>query len=90
MLRLSRDNRRLYVSNSLLTPCDNDPDFGPPRNNDYGIWLFDVDEQSGDLTSVQVRQKRVGQLHERPEEDHRRTGRPPHDALRPEHSPRAR
>jgi len=50
MLRLSRDNRRLYVSNSLLTPWDNDPDFGPPRNSDYGIWLFDVDEHSGGLT----------------------------------------
>jgi methanethiol oxidase len=50
MLRLSRDNRRLYVSNSLLTPWDNDPRFGAPRNNDYGIWLFDVDTQSGTLT----------------------------------------
>jgi selenium-binding protein 1 len=52
MLRLSRDNRRLYVSNSVLTTWDNDPDFGPPRNNDYGIWLFDVDKHSSDLTSV--------------------------------------
>ncbi len=50
MLRLSPDNRRLYVSNSLLTPWDNDPDFGPARNADYGIWLFDIDE-SGNLTS---------------------------------------
>jgi len=50
MLRLSRDNKRLYVSNSLLTPWDNDPAFGPPRNNDYGIWLFEVDEHSGSLT----------------------------------------
>jgi methanethiol oxidase len=50
MLRLSRDNRRLYVSNSLLTPWDNDEDFGPARNDDYGIWLFDVDKQSGELT----------------------------------------
>lgn len=50
MLRLSRDNKRLYVSNSLLTPWDNDPDFGPPRNNDYGIWLFSVDRRSGGLT----------------------------------------
>jgi selenium-binding protein 1 len=50
MLRLSRDNRRLYVSNSLLTPWDNDPDFGPPRNDDYGIWLFDVDTDGGGLT----------------------------------------
>ena len=47
MLRLSRDNRRLYVSNSLLTPWDNDPDFGPARNDDYGIWLFDVAKRSG-------------------------------------------
>jgi len=50
MLRLSRDNRRLYVSNSLLTPWDNDPNFGSPRNNDYGIWLFDVDMHSSGLT----------------------------------------
>jgi methanethiol oxidase len=50
MLRLSRDNRRLYVSNSLLTPWDNDADFGPPRNGDYGIWRFDVDTRSGRLT----------------------------------------
>jgi selenium-binding protein 1 len=50
MLRLSRDNGRLYVSNSLLTPWDNDPDFGPPRNDRYGIWLFDVDRRTGALT----------------------------------------
>jgi selenium-binding protein 1 len=52
MLRLSRDNRRLYVSNSLLTPWDDDPDFGPARNDDYGIWLFDVDKRSGELTPL--------------------------------------
>jgi selenium-binding protein 1 len=50
MLRLSRDNTRLYVTNSLLTPWDNDPNFGEPRNSDYGIWLFDVD-QAGGLTA---------------------------------------
>jgi methanethiol oxidase len=50
MLRLSRDNKRLYVSNSVLTTWDNDPDFGPPRNNDYGIWRFDVGKFGG-LTS---------------------------------------
>jgi selenium-binding protein 1 len=50
MLRLSHDNRRLYVSNSLLTPWDDDPDFGPARNDEYGIWLFDVDKRSGELT----------------------------------------
>ena len=52
MLRLSPDNRRLYVSNSLLTPWDNDTRFGPPRNNDYGIWLFEVDETAGGLTPL--------------------------------------
>ena len=51
MLRLSRDNSRLYVTNSLLTPWDNDADFGEPRNTDYGIWLFDVDT-SGDLSPL--------------------------------------
>jgi hypothetical protein len=50
MLRLSPDNRRLYVTNSLLTPWDDDPRFGPPRNDSYGIWLFQVDEESGGLT----------------------------------------
>ena len=49
MLRLSRDDRRLYVSNSLLTPWDDDPDFGAPRNGEYGIWRFDV-EPGGGLT----------------------------------------
>jgi selenium-binding protein 1 len=50
MLRLSRDNRRLYVTNSLLTPWDNDADFGPARNDDYGIWLFEVNQSTGSLT----------------------------------------
>lgn len=54
MLRLSRDNRRLYVSNSLLTPWDNDSRFGPPRNNDYGIWLFDVDVDAGGLAPIKA------------------------------------
>jgi selenium-binding protein 1 len=49
MLRLSRDDKRLYVTNSLLTPWDNDPDFGPTRNDDYGIWRFDVDTQADGL-----------------------------------------
>jgi selenium-binding protein 1 len=40
MLRLSPDNERLYVSNSLLSTWDNDPRFGPARNDQYGIWLF--------------------------------------------------
>ncbi len=50
MLRLSPDNKRLYVSNSLLTPWDDDPGFGPPRNGDYGIWLFHVNGQAGGVT----------------------------------------
>lgn len=52
MLRLSRDNRRLYVSNSLLTTWDNDAAFGPARNDRYGIWLFDVDDTDGGLEPV--------------------------------------
>jgi selenium-binding protein 1 len=51
MLRLSRDDRRLYVSNSLLTTWDDDADLGPARNGDYGIWLFRVDPRTGRLTS---------------------------------------
>ena len=51
MLRLSPDDGRLYVSNSLLTPWDNDPDFGEPRNGDYGIWLFEVGS-TGDLSPL--------------------------------------
>lgn len=51
MLRLSPDDERLYVSNSLISTWDDDPDFGPPRNDDYGIWLFDVDHGSGGLHS---------------------------------------
>ncbi len=52
MLRLSRDNRRLYVSNSLLTTWDDDPGFGPARNDRYGIWLFSVDRGAGGLQSA--------------------------------------
>jgi selenium-binding protein 1 len=54
MLRLSHDNKRLYVTNSLLTTWDDDPDFGAPRNDDYGIWLFRVNQASGRLTSVRA------------------------------------
>ncbi len=50
MLRLSPDNKRLYVSNSLLTPWDNDARFGPPRNDQYGVWLFEVNRRAGGLT----------------------------------------
>jgi selenium-binding protein 1 len=54
MLRLSRDGERLYVSNSLLSTWDNDARFGPPRNDQYGIWLFDVDQREGGLASVRA------------------------------------
>ena len=49
MLRLSRDNERLYVSNALLSTWDNDTDFGPARNTEYGLWRFDVDTKCGGL-----------------------------------------
>jgi methanethiol oxidase len=52
MLRLSRDNKRLYVTNSLLTPWDNDPKLAGPRNGDYGIWLYNVNARAGGLRSV--------------------------------------
>ena len=52
MLRLSRDTSRLYVSNSLLSTWDNDPNFGDPRNTRYGVWLFSVDRDTGALTSI--------------------------------------
>ncbi len=50
MLRLSRDGRRLYVTNSLLTTWDDDTRFGPARNTNYGIWRFEVDRRTGMLT----------------------------------------
>ena len=51
MLRMSRDNRRLYVTNSLLSTWDDDTRFGPARNDEYGLWRFDVDPATGKLTS---------------------------------------
>jgi selenium-binding protein 1 len=53
MLRLSRDNKRLYVTNSLLTTWDNDSAFDGPRNTQYGIWLFHVGKQ-GALTPAKA------------------------------------
>ena len=52
MLRLSKDNKRLYVTNSLLSTWDDDTRFGPARNDDYGLWRFEVDRTTGKLTSV--------------------------------------
>jgi methanethiol oxidase len=51
MLRLSRDDQRLYVTNSLLSTWDDDTRFGPARNDEYGLWRFDVDQTTGSLTS---------------------------------------
>ena len=51
MLRLSPDDRRLYITNQLVTTWDNDPAFGGPRNDRYGIWLFTVQDDET-LTSV--------------------------------------
>jgi selenium-binding protein 1 len=50
MMRLSPDNRRLYVTNSLLSTWD-DTDFaGQTRNQGYGIFLIDVDHENGGMT----------------------------------------
>jgi selenium-binding protein 1 len=51
MLRLSTDGKRLYVTNSLLSTWDDDPALGPPRNTNYGLWAFNVNTQTGGLTS---------------------------------------
>jgi selenium-binding protein 1 len=51
MLRLSPDKKRLYVSNSLLSTWD-DTEFpkGTTRNEQYGIFLVDVDHEKGKMT----------------------------------------
>jgi selenium-binding protein 1 len=49
MLRLSRDDKRLYVTNSLLSTWDDDTRFGPARNDEYGLWGFHVDQATGKL-----------------------------------------
>jgi selenium-binding protein 1 len=51
MMRLSPDNRRLYVTNSLLSTWD-DTEFptGVTRNKGYGIFLIDVDHENGGMT----------------------------------------
>ena len=70
MLRLSRDDRRLYVTNSLLTPWDNDPDFGPGTTS--------TASGSSRWTGSSARPRPaepVGQLRERPQEDDDRPGR---------------
>jgi selenium-binding protein 1 len=51
MMRLSPDNKRLYVTNSLLSTWD-DTEFpiGTTRNQNYGIFLIDVDHENGGMT----------------------------------------
>ncbi|HEU0037018.1 MAG TPA: selenium-binding protein SBP56-related protein [Kofleriaceae bacterium] len=51
MIRLSNDGKRLYVTNELLSTWDDDPNFGPPRNTNYGLWAFNVNTDTGGLTS---------------------------------------
>lgn len=51
MMRLSPDAERLYVTNSVIATLDDDPAFGP-RNDQYGIWQFDVHPTRPGLTSV--------------------------------------
>jgi selenium-binding protein 1 len=48
MLRLSPDNKRLYVSNSLLSTWDDTvfPE-GVTRNTGYGLYLIDIGEHGG-------------------------------------------
>lgn len=51
MLRLSLDNKRLYVTNSLLSTWD-DTEFpkGVTRNREYGVFRIDIDHENGGMT----------------------------------------
>lgn len=51
MMRLSPDNKRLYVTNSLLSTWDDDEvPAGVTRNQDYGIYLVDIDHEDGGMS----------------------------------------
>jgi len=50
MMRLSQDNTRLYVTNSLLSTWDDDTDLGGPRNVNYGVYLIEANHASGGMT----------------------------------------
>jgi selenium-binding protein 1 len=52
MMRLSQDNKRLYVTNSLLSTWDEDTDLGGPRNANYGIYLIQANHTYGGMTLV--------------------------------------
>ena len=51
MMRLSPDNERLYVTNSLLSTWD-DSEFpeGVFRNENYGMFLVDIDHENGGMS----------------------------------------
>ena len=70
MLRLSRDNKRLYVSNSLL----HDVGQRSRLRTSTQQRLRDLAVRRGQAFRgahpIQLRRKRLGQLHQRPEEDH--------------------
>ena len=85
MLRLSRDNKRLYVSNSVLHAVGQRPrlrDLHATTTTGSGGSTWSKVRASH---PIQFRRKRLGEFHQRREEDHDRTGRATHDALRPEH-----
>lgn len=51
MMRISPDNRRLYVTNSLLSTWDDDEfPAGVTRNTGYGLWKIDLDHVNGGMT----------------------------------------
>ena len=52
MMRLSQDDSRLYVTNSLLSSWDDDTDIGPARNTSYGVYLIENNHGSGGMTLV--------------------------------------
>lgn len=52
MMRLSQDDGRLYVTNSLLSSWDEDTDLGPARNVDYGIYMIQTNHANGGMTLV--------------------------------------
>jgi methanethiol oxidase len=49
MLRLSQDDSRLYVTNSLLSTWDDDTDIGGPRNVNYGLFMINTDNTHGGM-----------------------------------------
>jgi len=52
MMRLSQDDKRLYVTNSLLSSWDDDTDIGPARNVNYGIYSITTNHPNPGMTLV--------------------------------------